>query len=123
MLFRSERDEAHVAHDELRRRLQMGGLEFARIQSFPKGNARIAGENWRELAMADIDRDHMARTSFQQHFAEPAGRGSDIKAIEAVVPLTAIDHRTKQYCADGHISKDMNLKTGGAIPFRKQSAP
>jgi hypothetical protein len=48
---------------------------------------------------------------------------ADIKRIEAVVPLTAIEHRTKQFCGDDHISKDINLKNAGAIGFRKQSAP
>jgi two-component system nitrate/nitrite response regulator NarL len=95
-------------------------LRKIRVQN--RTQAAIWGMNNRSLARSPYGNGANLHSDAEQ-FPNSAGEIADIKAIEAVVPLTAIDHRTKQYCADGHISKDINLKTAGAMRFRKQSAP
>jgi DNA-binding NarL/FixJ family response regulator len=93
---------------------------------------KIRVQNRTQAAIWGMNNCSLARSAYNnganlhsdvERFPNPAGEIADIKRIEAVVPLAAIDHQAKQFCADGHVSKDINRKTAAAIRLRKQSAP
>ena len=55
-------------------------------------HARIAAQASVELAVADVDRDHLARSALQQAVGEPAGRGAHVErapACDRAAPLAA----------------------------------
>ena len=64
-------------------RAEIGRQIFApqvpRVEALDDGDARIGPEPPGELAVADVERDHVARAAVEQHVGEAAGRGADVE--------------------------------------------
>src|SRR5581483_6958187 len=71
------RDERDVADDEVGRVWKL--LEAARVRALEHGHARVGAQARVELAVADVERDHVRRPALEQHVGEAAGRGADVE--------------------------------------------
>ena len=76
-----DRDERDVAGDELRRERQLG--QRACVHSLEHDDAVVAADLVVQLAVADVERDHARRAALQEDVREPAGRRTDVEAVEA----------------------------------------
>ena len=58
---------------------QIARLEMARVGVLDHRDARIAAQLPVQLAVADVERDHVARAALQPDVGEAAGRGADVE--------------------------------------------
>jgi len=71
-----------VAHDELRRKRELG--QGSRVRSLEDGDSRVRPQSRMQLAVADVDRDHPCRPGLKQAVGEAARGRADIRAIASV---------------------------------------
>ena len=79
-----QRDERQVSDDGLNRAADRIRRELARIGPLDDDHPRIGPQRPGQLAVADIDGDHLARTAIQQDFGEPARRGPRVQTASAL---------------------------------------
>src|SRR5581483_7762356 len=77
----ANRDERHVADDELRREGQLAHL--ARVRLLEDDDALVGAQPLVQLMAADVERDHARRAALEEDVGEAAGRGADVEAVEA----------------------------------------
>ena len=63
-------------------RRERRAVEFAHVQALERHDARIAAQPLVQLAMADVEADHLRRTAGEQHVGEAAGALPGVEAGE-----------------------------------------
>ena len=91
-----QRDEADVGDDRADRLADVGGGQIARVQPLARDHARIGGKPRVELAVADVDREHLARAALEKHLREAAGRRADVERDAAVRRIAEAVERRDQ---------------------------
>ena len=79
---RPQRDERDVARDEVGRVRKLG--QVARVHALEDGHARVVAQPRMQLAVADVERDHVRRAVLEQAVGEAAGGRADVEAAQPV---------------------------------------
>ncbi len=111
-----ERDERQVRDDDRRGRRgrrQVGGSERPDVEALDHGDTRVVAQPRVQLAVADVERDHVVRAALEQAVGEPSRGGPGVECgqpcdvdperLERVVELvaTATDE-TRRLAGDEH---------------------
>ncbi len=79
-----QRDERQVGDHQVDRAADRVGRQIAHVGALHHGHARIGAQRPGQLAVADVDGDHLAGAAVEQDLGEPAGRGAGVQAASAV---------------------------------------
>ena len=85
----AQRDERDVDDDQVRRVRELLGRERAGVDALDHGHARVLAQAPVELAVGDVERDHVRRAALQQAVGEAAGGRADVQRRGGRRPATA----------------------------------
>ncbi len=74
-------DERDVDHDQVGRVRELVGLDRARVATLDHGHALVVAQPPVELAVGDVERDHVRGAALQQAVGEAARRGADVERL------------------------------------------
>ena len=101
-----ERDEGHVGDDEVGPVRQRRDVDGARVDALEHGHARVVAQRHGELAVRDVERDHMGGAALEQAVGEPAGRRADVERVAARrVEPEAVERVRQLDPAAGHVGR------------------
>ena len=120
-----------ISHrDQLGRERQVGRFERPGVHPFDHGDPRVAPEVVVDLAVGDVEGDHLGSAPLQQAVGEPSGRRSHVEAAEAahvetepfegILELDSAPGNERRRAFDQEFEVGRNLLTGSE---RRRSVP
>ncbi len=125
----TQRNERDVDRHEIDRVRHVGCRQRPGVHAFADDDARIGAQLPIELAVADVERDHVARAALQQDVGEAAGRRADVERAasadgngEDVEGVRELDAAAADVRMIGSDQRDVGARRHGGAGLRHDLA-